>query len=116
MERCLGPRHGACVRFQSVVVATGCAPADVCDDLARGALPPAKRNAPDETGRGAWRTGARCPVVLAPPERGPSRAAGGSHDRAGPYCTFARRKIAEAEASAGPEVAEQTLQNFEAGQ
>ena len=32
------------------------------------------------------------------------------------YCTFARRKIAEAEASAGPEVAEQTLQNFEAGQ
>ena len=32
------------------------------------------------------------------------------------HCTFARHKIAEAEASAGPEVAEQTLQNFEAGQ
>ena len=29
------------------------------------------------------------------------------------HCTFARYKIAEAEASAGPEVAEQTLQNFE---
>ena len=32
------------------------------------------------------------------------------------YCTFARHKIAEAKASAGPEVAEQTLQNVEAGQ
>ena len=71
------PRPAAwCLRaIQSVVVATGGAPADVCDDLARGALLPAKRNAPDETGRGAWRTGARCPVVLTGAAR--ARAAAG---------------------------------------
>ena len=38
------------------------------------------------------------------------------HIISGSYCTFARHKTVEAEASAGPEVAEQKLQNFEAGQ